>query len=125
MDFTHLSLLAQLPEKAPAILGGVVFALFAIVVVIVIVTYGGIWFQAYMSDANISIWSLVGMSFRRVNSRVIVQAKIMSMQSGIGPERDVFEQHIAVAVGDAPDQRRNSSPPAGREHRIGARHFEQ
>ena len=50
--------------------------------------YGSIWFQAYMSSANVSIWSLVGMTFRRVNARTIVQGKIMSMQAGIGSERD-------------------------------------
>ena len=50
--------------------------------------YGGIWFRAYMSNANVSIWSLIGMSFRRVNAGVIVQAKVMAVQAGIfGPGR--------------------------------------
>lgn len=39
-----------------------------------------------MSRANVSLLSLVGMSFRRVNSRVIVQAKIMVTQAGLGKE---------------------------------------
>jgi len=64
-----------------------VAALFAIVVAVIFFMYGGIWFRAYMSRANISIWSLVAMSLRRVNANVIVQAKIMAVQSGIGPER--------------------------------------
>ena len=50
----------------------------------VLLTYGGLWFQAYMSRANVSLPSLIGMSLRRVNSRVIVRAKIMAMQAGIG-----------------------------------------
>ena len=92
MDFALPILLAQeLPGEGfwtPWMIGGIAVGLiFAFVVVIIAVTYGGIWFQAYMSSANVSIYSLVGMSFRRVNARVIVQAKIMAMQSGIGTER--------------------------------------
>ncbi len=62
----------------------VVIVLVAIVAVIIFITYGGLWFQAYMSNANVSLLSLIGMSFRRVNARVIVQGKIMAMQAGIG-----------------------------------------
>ncbi len=84
MDCTLPLLFAQTGSH---LIGGIVFVLFAVVVAIIVVMYGGIWFQAYMSNANVSLWSLVGMSFRRVNARVIVQGKIMSMQSGIGTER--------------------------------------
>ncbi len=67
---------------------GVVVAVFATLVALLGFMYGQIWFQAYMSNANVSIWSLVGMSLRRVNSRVIVHSKITVMQAGIGSERD-------------------------------------
>ena len=82
------TLLAQLSPSILPIVGGVVLLLFAVVVVIVIVVYGKLWFQAYMSRANISIYSLVGMTFRRVDARQIVRAKIMAMQAGIGSERE-------------------------------------
>ena len=39
-----------------------------------------------MSNANISLLSLIGMSLRQVDARVIVQGKIMAMQAGIGTE---------------------------------------
>ena len=45
--------------------------------------YGSLWFQAYMSDADVSFASLIGMSFRGVPSRMIVTAKIMARQSGL------------------------------------------
>jgi len=45
--------------------------------------YGNIWFQAYMSSARVRLLSLVGMSLRQVNARLIVQSKIMAMQAGI------------------------------------------
>ena len=50
---------------------------------IMLMLYGNIWFQAYMSNAQVSMLSLVGMSLRQVNTRVIVQSKIMAMQAGI------------------------------------------
>jgi len=49
-------------------------------------SYGKIWVQAYFSRANVTLVSLIGMSFRRVNKQIIVTGKIMSMQSGIGTE---------------------------------------
>jgi uncharacterized protein YqfA (UPF0365 family) len=67
-----------------------VFAIvaFAAVVAVIMWNYWSVWFRAYMSSANISIWSLIGMSLRRVDNRVIVQAKIMVVQAGIGSERE-------------------------------------
>ena len=42
----------------------VIAALFAILVVVALVNYGAIWFQAYMSGADVSLMSLIGMGFR-------------------------------------------------------------
>ncbi len=87
-------MVAQLPillaqgETALMIVAALVFIFFAFIFAMLIFLYGGIWFQAYMSNANVSLWSLVGMSLRQVNARVIVQAKIMAIQSGIGAECD-------------------------------------
>jgi len=98
------------PSMLPWIIGGavVVGILFAIVLAIIFMIYGGIWFQAYMSDANVSIYSLIGMSFRRVNAKTIVQAKIMASKAGIGPERQTgvttkrLEAHF-LAGGNVPN----------------------
>jgi uncharacterized protein YqfA (UPF0365 family) len=70
-----------------AILGIAVFLLFVAVVGIIVVVYGNLWFQAYMSRANVSMYSLIGMSFRQVDAKTIVRAKIMAMQAGIGTEK--------------------------------------
>src|SRR5437879_4279668 len=69
-----------IPWVFVAIVFGVVFVL---VVLVVAINYGKLWFQAYMSNARVSLWNLIGMSLRKVDARVIVQAKIMAMQSGI------------------------------------------
>ncbi len=50
--------------------------------------YGKLWVRCYFSRANVTILSLIGMSFRRVNSQIIVTGKIMAMQSGIGSEQE-------------------------------------
>ena len=60
--------------------------LLAVILVAIVINYGGIWFQAYMSSANIRMLSLIGMSFRRVNARTIVQGKIMAVQAGIAQD---------------------------------------
>jgi uncharacterized protein YqfA (UPF0365 family) len=61
--------------------------LFLFVSVIVVGTYGKLWFQAYMSSADMSLLSLVGMGFRQVNPRVILTAKIMAAQAGLDINR--------------------------------------
>ncbi|MEQ8786182.1 MAG: flotillin-like protein FloA [Pirellulaceae bacterium] len=58
-----------------------------LVLLIVVATYGKVWFQAYMSGADVSMWSLIGMGFRQVNPRVIVTAKIMAAQAGLNIDR--------------------------------------
>lgn len=61
------------------ILGGIFLAC----VVIVALLDGKLWFQAYMSSADVSLMALVGMRFRQVRSGMVVQAKIMAAQSGM------------------------------------------
>ncbi|MBN1590796.1 MAG: flotillin-like protein FloA [Pirellulales bacterium] len=62
--------------------------LFVGVGVIVVAVYWNLWFQAYMSRANISLLSLIGMTFRQVDAKTIVRGKIMSIQAGIGSEKE-------------------------------------
>jgi uncharacterized protein YqfA (UPF0365 family) len=49
--------------------------------------FGKVWFQAYMSSADVSMLALVGMWFRQVNMRIVVQAKIMAAQAGLDINR--------------------------------------
>jgi uncharacterized protein YqfA (UPF0365 family) len=61
--------------------------LFLLVAVIAFAAYGKLWFQAYMSSADVSMVSLIAMGFRQVTSRMIVQAKIMAAQAGLDINR--------------------------------------
>jgi len=66
----------------------VVFAaLMLIAIGFVVARYGKLWFQAYMSSADISLLSLVGMGFRQVKPTVIVAAKIMAAQAGLNIDK--------------------------------------
>ncbi|MBN1852928.1 MAG: flotillin-like protein FloA [Pirellulales bacterium] len=83
----QLILAANPPGNAwPYIIGGGIAILALVVIAIVVINYGKQWLQAYMSNARVSILSLIGMSLRQVNSRVIVEAKIMAMQAGVGTD---------------------------------------
>ena len=61
-------------------------ALIAFISVIVLMLYGKLWFRAYMSGAYVRMLSLIGMTFRQVNPRVIVEANIMAVQAGVGSD---------------------------------------
>ena len=77
---------SYLPRRCPGSWAESRWLVFAVIVVAIFINYCGIWFQAYMSSANVSLLSLIGMSFRRVNARTIVQGKIMAVQAGIAQD---------------------------------------
>ena len=45
-------------------------------------TYFKPWLQAYMSGAQVSLFDLLGMSFRKIKISTIVDCRIMSVQAG-------------------------------------------
>jgi len=103
-----LSILAQqlpqgLQDVSIVVVLGFLLSLIALMFVILIFSYGQIWFQAYWSKARVTFAELVGMSLRQVNARTIVQATIMATQAGLG--RDIttrkLEAHY-LAGGDVP-----------------------
>lgn len=73
-----------------------IFGLFLLIAAIAFAAYGKLWFQAYMSNADVSMPALIGMGFRQVNSRLIVQGKIMASQAGldIGRKAGISTQRL-------------------------------
>ena len=70
--------------KPILIAGGVLLASLALLLFfIVFVKYFNLWLQAFVTRANVSMISLIAMSFRKVNARVIVESKIMAVQAGL------------------------------------------
>ena len=66
---------------------GAIAVLFVLFMFFILLKYGNIWFQAYMSSADVSLRSLIGMEFRQVPASVIVPAKIMASQAGLSIHR--------------------------------------
>ncbi len=60
---------------------------------IVLIKYGNLWLQAWVSGAPISIVELVGMTFRKVNAGVIVNSRIMGIKAGVHLETADLEAH--------------------------------
>ena len=61
--------------------------LIALCVVAVFAKWGSYWLQAFMSDADVSMKSLIVMSFLRIEHRLIVTAKVMGRQAGLNIDR--------------------------------------
>lgn len=64
-----------------------VLLLVALALLLVFAKYGKLWFQAYMSGADVSLFSLMGMGFRKVRPDMIVKAKVMAKQAGLNISR--------------------------------------
>ncbi|TWU18399.1 flotillin-like protein FloA [Allorhodopirellula heiligendammensis] len=88
----HGGLLAQREKPASiypiVITVGVLIAIAMFAVLFFfMVQYGKLWFQAYMSDADVKLVNLIRMHFTKVNPNVIVQAKVMAAQAKLNTSR--------------------------------------
>ena len=85
------------------VVAGIVLALVALSMLLLIFNYGQLWFQSYWSKAPVTFLELLGMSLRQVNARTIVQAQIMATQAGLG--REISARRLeaqSLAGGDVP-----------------------
>jgi uncharacterized protein YqfA (UPF0365 family) len=78
------------------IVGLVVFG-----VLIFLLRFLGLWIQAKVSSASVSMLSLIGMWFRKVNPRVIVLSRIQAVKAGLHISSDQLETHY-LARGNVP-----------------------
>ena len=86
------------------LVGGLIFFFVVVIVAAVFMSYFRWWIQSVLTGAKITIWDLIGMSFRKVKAAVIVPSKIMVIQSGINdPEltTSALEAHY-LAGGNVP-----------------------
>lgn len=96
-------------DPDPRMMIVIVFVVVIVMVVGVVFTvmarYFRLWIQSFLTNAGISIWDLLGMTFRKVNPAVIVRSKIMAVQAGITEESGVtskaLEAHY-LAGGNVP-----------------------
>ncbi|HUS57634.1 MAG TPA: flotillin-like protein FloA [Planctomycetota bacterium] len=66
----------------------------ALMIVIALARYFGLWLRAYLSGAHVGLLNLIGMSLRRVSPSVIVDSRIMLTKAGIPIETDLLETHF-------------------------------
>ncbi|WP_146515359.1 flotillin-like FloA family protein [Rubripirellula amarantea] len=83
-----MSLIFGATENAWWTIGGlIVLALISLAIIGVVIKWGSYWFQAYMCGAEVSLKSLIVMSFLRIDHSMIVTAKIMAKQAGLPIDR--------------------------------------
>jgi uncharacterized protein YqfA (UPF0365 family) len=70
------------------------FLLVVLVLLLIVAQYGKLWFQAYMSKADVTLLSMVAMGFMRINQRVIVDAKIRAKQAGLNIDTDITTRRL-------------------------------
>ena len=100
-----MTLFAQDPLTILTIAVVVVGLLILLVIFAVFARYFRLWIQSVTTGAGITIWDLLGMTFRKVNPAVIVRSKIMAVQAGLGEETGItskaLEAHY-LAGGNVP-----------------------
>ncbi len=82
------NLVAASALRGSLAIAGSIFLLLALsTLLFVLVKYGSLWLQAYLTGAQVTMYSLIGMSFRQVKPSMIVNAKIMLEQAGLNSDR--------------------------------------
>ena len=79
--------------------------IFGIVMLAIFTNYFRLWIQSKTTGAGISIFDLLGMTFRKVNPKVIVRSKIMAVQAGLGEETGITSKSLEahyLAGGNVP-----------------------
>lgn len=73
-----------------------VAGLVALIFLIVIFKYVGLYVQATLANADVGLFDMVAMSLRKVSPELIVRAKVMAVQAGLPlPTREVEAHYLA------------------------------
>ena len=75
------------------LIGIIVGLVLVLIMALVLFNFFGLWFQALMSKADVSLVQLLGMRFRKVPAKVIVEAKIMGIKAGLVLGTEELEAH--------------------------------
>ncbi len=80
----------------------IVAALLAIVLMFVIGQFLSLYIQAFLSNAHVSLWEMVGMRLRKVDVRTIVMSRIRAVKAGLDVPTVALESHY-LAGGRVPN----------------------
>ncbi len=70
-----------------------VIAVLALILVIVLLNFFGVWLRAKIADAPVPFSKLIGMRLRKVPVGLIVDSRITAVKAGIPMESDLLEAH--------------------------------
>ena len=76
------------------LIAGSVMALLMLVGVGIVLSYGRLLMKSWLTGAGIKLADFIGMTFRKVNSRMILQAKIMSVQAGLNDDTGITSKAL-------------------------------
>ncbi|MGR3221053.1 MAG: flotillin-like protein FloA [Candidatus Anammoxibacter sp.] len=87
-QFPFMAIPAQI-----ATAGIIIGCIIVFILMLFIFKYGWLYIQALASGAPVPLAQLIGMTFRRVNSKIIVDSRIMAMKAGLAIETQPLEAH--------------------------------
>jgi len=76
------------------LIGMLVLGVIALVLIYFLASFFSLWLQALFSKASVGIFQLLGMRLRKVNPRMIVESRILSVKAGIPVETNLLEAHF-------------------------------
>ncbi len=76
---------------------GLFVSVFALIFVIVLISFFQLWLRAMLSGASVGLLSLVGMRLRKVNPAVIVDSRIMAVKAGLRVSTNELETHYLAS----------------------------
>lgn len=91
MDFMS-AIVSQIPVQVQ-IAVFMILSILVLVFIFLIFKYGSLWIQAWLSGAKVSLWELLGMTFRKVNARIIVSNRIRAMKAGLELTTSQLKSH--------------------------------
>src|SRR5580765_7932648 len=93
-------ILADSDSFSPWVIGVVIVILIVLLIFFaVILQFMGLYVRAYVSGARVSLFELIGMRLRKVNSTVIVNSRIQASRAGLHITQPEMESHM-LAGGD-------------------------
>lgn len=94
-------LLSKIPVQAQIAIF-IIVGILVLAFLFIILKYGSLWIQAWVSGARVSFLDLIGMTFRKVNARTIVVSRIMASKAGLELSTSQLESHY-LAGGRVPN----------------------
>jgi uncharacterized protein YqfA (UPF0365 family) len=72
----------------------IIFGVVALIILIVVLNFLGLWVRAFTSGAPVSIFELIGMRLRGIPGSLIVNARITAVRAGLPVETKQLETHF-------------------------------